>query len=58
MRDRDDSRSRLTRLVLGLAELLLDVVLVLLQQLRMQADVARLVDTVDVSEACGDGEVG
>lgn len=38
--------------------LLLDVGLVLGQQLRVQADVAGLVDTVDIAEASGNREVG
>jgi hypothetical protein len=38
-------------------ELLLDVGLVLAQELGVQLDVARLVDTVDVAEASSDGEV-
>lgn len=45
-------------LVIGGADLLLDVGLVLLEQLRVQADVAGLVDTVHVTETGGDGEVG
>jgi hypothetical protein len=45
-------------LVLLGAGLLLDVGLVLGKQLRVQADVTGLVDTVDVTEASGDGEVG
>ena len=45
-------------LVLLGAGLLLDVGLVLGEQLRVQADVTGLVDTVDVTEASGDGEVG
>lgn len=36
----------------------LDVGLVLAEQLRVQLDVSGLVDTVDVTEASGDGEVG
>ena len=44
-------------LLLGLG-LLLDVGLVLLEELGVQADVAGLVDTVDVTEASGDREVG
>ena len=43
--------------LLGL-DLLLDVGLVLLQQLGVQTDVAGLVDTVHVTEASGNGEVG
>lgn len=45
-------------LVLVGLDLLLDVGLVLGQQLRVQADVAGLVDTVDVAEASGNREVG
>lgn len=40
------------------ADLLLDVQLVLLEQLGVQADVARLVDAVHVTEAGSNGEVG
>jgi hypothetical protein len=40
------------------ALLLLDVLLVLLEELGAELDVAGLVDTVDVTEAGGDGEVG
>lgn len=40
------------------ALLLLNVLLVLLEELGAELDVARLVDTVDVTEASGDGEVG
>jgi hypothetical protein len=40
------------------ALLLLNVLLVLLEELGAELDVARLVDTVDVAEAGGDGEVG
>jgi hypothetical protein len=40
------------------ALLLLDVLLVLLEELRAELDVTRLVDTVNVTEAGGDGEVG
>ena len=43
--------------LLGL-DLLLDVGLVLLQQLGVQTDVAGLVDTVDITETSGNGEVG
>lgn len=43
--------------LLGL-ELLLDVGLVLGEELGVQADVAGLVDTVDVTETSGNGEVG
>ena len=35
-----------------------DVLLVLTEQLRVQLDVTRLVDAVDIAEASGDGEVG
>ena len=45
-------------LVLLRADLLLDVGLVLLEELRVEADVTGLVDAVDVSETGGDGEVG
>lgn len=45
-------------LILGRTDLLLDVGLVLLQQLRVQADVAGFVDSVYVTETSGDGEVG
>jgi len=44
-------------LVLGGTDLLLDVGLVLLEQLRVETDVAGLVDTVDVTETSGNGEV-
>lgn len=44
-------------LVVGGARLLLDEGLVLGEELRVQLDVAGLVDTVDVTEAGGDGEV-
>ena len=40
------------------AELLLDVLLVLGEELGVKADVAGLVDTVDVTETSGNGEVG
>lgn len=40
------------------AGLLLDVGLVALEQLGVQTDVARLVDTVDITETSGNGEVG
>jgi hypothetical protein len=40
------------------AGLLLDVLLVLGEQLGVELDVAGLVDTVDVAEASGNGEVG
>jgi hypothetical protein len=40
------------------ALLLLDVLLVLVEQLGVQLDIARLVNTVDVTEASSDGEVG
>jgi hypothetical protein len=46
------------RLLLLRADLLLGVGLVLAQELGVQLDVAGLVDTVDVPEASGDGEVG
>lgn len=45
-------------LVLLAAELLLDELLVLLEQLRVELDVAGLVDTVDITETSGNGEVG
>jgi hypothetical protein len=45
-------------LVLVGLDLLLDVGLVLGEELGVQADVAGLVDTVDVTETSGDGEVG
>lgn len=45
-------------LVVAVAKLLGDELLVLAKQLGVELDVARLVDTVDVSEAGGDGEVG
>jgi hypothetical protein len=51
----EDEEDRLVLLGLGL---LLDVGLVLGEQLGVQLDVAGLVDTVDVTEASGDGEVG
>lgn len=44
-------------ILLGL-EVLLNVGLVLLEELGVQADVAGLVDTVHVTEASGNGEVG
>lgn len=44
-------------LILG-ASLLLDVLLVLGEELGLELDVARLVDTVDVTETSGDGEEG
>lgn len=44
-------------LVLLGASLLLDVGLVALEQLGVQADVARLVDTVNITETSGNGEV-
>ena len=47
---------RLQRLLLAV-ELLLGVKLVLLEELRVQLDVARLVDTVDVTETSSNGEV-
>ena len=46
------------RLILGGLGLLLNVGLVLLEQLRVQTDVTGLVDTVDIAEASGNGEVG
>lgn len=46
------------RLVLLGAESLLDVGLVLGEQLGVETDVTGLVDTVDVTETSGDGEVG
>lgn len=52
MEDKEDG------LVLLGAELLLDVGLVLLEQLRVETDVAGLVDTVNVTETSGNGEVG
>lgn len=51
----EDEEDGLVLVGLGL---LLDVGLVLGQQLGVQADVAGLVDTVDVAEAGGNGEVG
>jgi hypothetical protein len=45
-------------LVLLGANGLLDVLLVLLEETRLELDIAGLVDTVDVTEASGDGEVG
>jgi len=45
-------------LVLGGLGLLLDVGLVLGEQLRVQTDVTGLVDTVNIAEASGNGEVG
>jgi len=51
----EDKEDGLVLLGLGL---LLDVSLVLAEELRVQLDVAGLVDTVDVSEAGGNGEVG
>lgn len=45
-------------LVLGTLNLLLGVGLVLTQQLGVKLDVARLVDTVDVTETSGNREVG
>ena len=45
-------------LVLGGLGLLLDVLLVLGQKLGVELDIAGLVDTVDVTEASGNGEVG
>ncbi len=44
-------------LVLLCALLLFDVLLVFLQQLRMELDVAGLVDTVNIAEASSDAEV-
>jgi hypothetical protein len=41
-----------------LGQLLSNVDLVLAQELGVQLDVAGLVDTVDVTETSGDGEVG
>ena len=41
-----------------LARLLLGVHLMLVEQLRVETDVAGLVDAVDVAESSGDGEVG
>lgn len=45
-------------LVGGRTGLLLDVLLVLGEELGVELDVAGLVDTVDVTEASGNGEVG
>jgi hypothetical protein len=45
-------------LVGGRAGLLLDVLLVLGEKLGVELDVTRLVDTVAVTEAGGNGEVG
>lgn len=45
------------RLVLVGANLLLDVSLVLLEKLGVELDVAGLVDTVDITETSGNGEV-
>jgi hypothetical protein len=45
-------------LVLGGAESLLNVGLVLGEQLRVETDVTGLVDTVNVTETSGDREVG
>lgn len=45
------------RLVILAIDLLLDIVLVLLEELRVELDVSWLVDTVDVTEAGSDGEV-
>ena len=45
-------------LVGGRAGLLLDVLLVLGEELGVELDVAGLVDTVNVTEASGNGEVG
>ena len=45
-------------LVLVGLDLVLDVFLVLLEQLRVELDVAGLVDTVDITETSGNGEVG
>jgi hypothetical protein len=50
----EDEEDGLVRLGLGL---LGDVLLVLGEELGVQLDVAGLVDTVDVTEAGGDGEV-
>lgn len=46
------------RLVGGRTGLLLDVLLVLREELGVELDVAGLVDTVNVTEASGNGEVG
>lgn len=51
----EDEEDGLLRLGAGL---LLDVLLVLLEQLGVQTDIAGLVDTVDVTETSGNGEVG
>lgn len=45
-------------LVLVGLDLVLDVFLVLLEQLRVELDIAGLVDTVDITETSGNGEVG
>jgi hypothetical protein len=45
-------------LVRGSRFLLLDVLLMLVEQFRVEADVARLVDTMHIAKACGNGEVG
>ena len=45
-------------LVGGRTSLLLDVLLVLGEELGVELDVAGLVDTVDVTKASGNGEVG
>lgn len=45
-------------LVGGRTGLLLDVLLVLGEELGVELDVTGLVDTVDVTEASGNGEVG
>ena len=52
MEDKED------RLLLLSLDLLLDVFLVLLEQDGLELNVSGLVDTVDVTETGGDGEVG
>lgn len=51
----EDEEDGLIRLGAGL---LLHVLLVLLEELGVQADVAGLVDTVNITETSGNGEVG
>lgn len=64
MRHRENARQmvergeHLQRLGVGLVDLLGSVFLVVAQELGTEDDVSGLVDTVDVTESGGDGEVG
>jgi len=53
-----NSKLHSQRLGVGLADLLSGVLLVVTEELGPESDVSGLVDTVDVSETSGNGEVG